>query len=111
GRRRSVGYRGEALSGPVPHFVSTPCAGAMRAAIDLPGLLHAMAGDAYAAVRTDGRGGLDRALEAVEGPGPALLGELERLVVVVAAVIAPGHGLPSADRRNLPAGWPRRLNA
>src|SRR5262245_9512927 len=66
--------------------------GAMRAAEDRSVLLEAVADDMDAAIRACRRQCVDRAFEAVEGVTRAVEGDLKRLVVVVAAGLASGHG-------------------
>src|SRR5262245_10314081 len=63
----------------------------MRAAIHFARRLNAVADNAAVAVRTCGRKGLDRALEAVEGHGPAALRNAHGFVVVVSANVAARH--------------------
>src|SRR5207244_4089563 len=65
--------------------------GAMSAAKDVAGRLDSMPADLAAAMRARGRHRLHRAVEAVEGHRAAGAGDLEGLVVIVAADIASGH--------------------
>src|SRR6476469_8987715 len=66
--------------------------GAMDAAIDGVAVLHAMADDAAAAMRADRRERGDGAFERVEHERAAAHGDLEALVIVVAALRAFAHG-------------------
>jgi hypothetical protein len=66
--------------------------GAMHAAEDGVTMLHAMTDDAAAAMRADRREGGDGAFEAVEDERAAAHGDLEALVVVIAALRAFAHG-------------------
>src|SRR5436853_7939924 len=59
--------------------------GAMSAAKDVAGRLDPVPDDLAAAMRARGRHRLDRAFEAVEGHRAATAGDLEGLVVIVAA--------------------------
>src|SRR5947208_4632954 len=59
--------------------------GAMSAAKDVADRLDPMPDDLAAAMRARGRHRLDRAFEAVEGHRAATAGDLEGLVVIVAA--------------------------
>ena len=68
---------------------------AMSAAIHLSVGLDAVSDDPALAVRTPRREQVNRALETVEGMGLAAARDLKRLVIVVAADFAPGHGGPS----------------
>ena len=68
--------------------------GAMYAAEDGVAVLNTVADDAAAAMRAGGRERLDRAFEAVEDHGAAAHGDLEALVVVVAALRASAHSSP-----------------
>src|SRR6478752_4532875 len=67
--------------------------GAMDAAIDGVAVLHAVADDAYAAMRADRRERGDGAFERVEGERASAHGDLEALVIVVAALRAFAHGV------------------
>jgi NADPH-dependent FMN reductase len=85
-------------SGPIPDRGRTPVLGAVRAAEDDAALLDSVPHDPNAAMSTGWRQGLDGALEAIEGHGPTGRGDLERLIVVVPALVAGGHGsLLAAD--------------
>src|SRR5438132_2957403 len=66
--------------------------GAVRAAIDDIALLDAMPDDPYTAMRACRRELVDRTLEAVERVGLPAQAHLERLVVVIAALVALSHG-------------------
>ena len=66
--------------------------GAMDAAIDRVAMLHAMADDAAAAMRADRRERRDGAFERVEDERAPAHGDLEALVIVVAALRAFAHG-------------------
>src|SRR6266705_2579061 len=66
--------------------------GAMGAAEDRVVLLDAVTDDADAAVIAGRRERMDRAFEAVERMGVSVHRHLERLVVIVAAGFASGHG-------------------
>src|SRR5690606_1454258 len=68
-------------------------------------LLDPMADDPAIAVRTVRCQRMDRALEAVEGVGAAVLRDLERLVVVVAADVALRHGFLLARFRAADAAF------
>src|SRR3954463_9701982 len=61
-------------------------------------LFESVTDDADAAVLAGGRQRVDRAFEAVEGVGGAVHAHLKRLVVIVSARLASGHG-------NLPLGF------
>jgi len=65
----------------------------MDAAEDSAVVLDPMPDDTAAAMGTGGRERLDRAFEAVEDHGAAAHGDLEALVVVVAALFTSRHGL------------------
>src|SRR5712692_1520177 len=76
-------------------------AGAVGAAEERAGGLHAVADDLAPAVRTDWGQSVDRALEAVERVSVTRHADLECLVVVVAADVTARHGHASF------AGLPR----
>ena len=65
----------------------------MDAAEDNAVVLDPMPDDTAAAVKAGGREGLDRAFEAVEVHGAAADGDLEALVVLVAALFTSRYGL------------------
>src|SRR5947209_4159670 len=73
--------------------------GAMGAAKDFMAFLQPMADDADAAMGASRRKRVDRTLETVEDVGRAVHLHLKRLVVIVAAGFASGHGLASRDVR------------
>src|SRR4051794_21438002 len=74
--------------------------GAVRAAVDRPAGLHAVADDAAAAVRADGGERVDRAFEGVESPRPPARDlDRHRGVVLVAADIASRHARGLPERR------------
>src|SRR5436853_6367155 len=75
---------------------------AMSAAKDVAGRLDPMPDDLATAMRARGRHRLDRAFEAVEGHRAATAGDLEGLVVIVAADIALGHCI-SPQKSSCPA--------
>src|SRR5262249_51263759 len=87
-------------SGAVAQLAGALHFGAMRTAEDRAVLLHAVAHDVGAAARACRRHPLDRAFEAVEGVGHAVHDHLKRLVIVIAAGFASGHGR-LADRVHL----------
>src|ERR1700754_3385289 len=92
-RPRRPGCRAEAVakSGDANHL------GAMLAAEEGAVLFEAVTDDADAAVLAGWRQRVDRAFEAVEGVGGAVHAHLKRLVVLVSARFASGHGnLPLA---------------
>src|SRR5262245_44323887 len=68
--------------------------GAMGATEHLGALLQAVADDARAAMGAGRRERTDRAFKAVERVGRAVHLDLKRLVVIVAAGFAFGHGVP-----------------
>src|SRR5689334_2225255 len=65
--------------------------GTMRTAVHFSLRLNAVANDAAFAVRAAGSHGVDGTFKTVEGQRAAILGDSERLVVIIAADIAPGH--------------------
>src|SRR5262245_26848735 len=73
-------------------------AGAVGAAVHLALRLDAVPDDVALAMRAVRSHRMDGAFEAVERHGPALLSDLEGLVVIVAADIALGHGWFSIER-------------
>ena len=66
--------------------------GAVDAAIDGVAMLHAVTDDAHAAMRADRRERGDGAFEGVEGERAAAHGDLEALVIIVAALRTFTHG-------------------
>ena len=78
---------------PIAETLDAFLLGAMDAAEDGAVVLDPMPDDAAAAMRAGGRERLDRAFEAVEDHGAAAHGDLEALVVVVAALFTSRHGL------------------
>src|SRR5215831_5359067 len=90
--RGGLGSR-RAIADPVNAFAF----GAMRAAIHVALRLDAMPDNTAVAVRTFGRQGLNRALEALEGHGPAALRNAHGPVVIVAADVTACHGVRKVD--------------
>jgi hypothetical protein len=68
----------------------------MGAAIDFGALLDAVAHNSAIAMRADRRHSVNGTFEAIEGLRPALLRDLERLVVIVAACVTLRHGFSSS---------------
>src|SRR5437763_5170012 len=89
-------------SGAIPELLHAGGLGAVRAAIDAPVLLDAVADDAAIAVGARRREGLDGALEAVERVRGASHRDLEGLVVLVSA-----HLTASGGHRRPPCEWTR----
>src|SRR5262245_61184058 len=82
---------------PVDEALDALVPGAMDAAIDRVAVLHAVADDAHAAMWADRRERGDGAFERVEHERAPAHGDLEALVVVVAALRAFAHGCFSFD--------------
>src|SRR5262245_51174280 len=82
---------------PVDEALDALVLGAMDAAIDCVAVLHAVADDAHAAMWADRRERGDGAFERVENERAPAHGDLEALVVVVAALRAFAHGCFSFD--------------
>src|SRR5690606_36055599 len=80
---------------PVDEALHAVMLGAVDAAIDRVAMLHPMADDAAAAMRADRRERLYGAFERVEDERLSAHGDLEALVVSVAALRAFTHGCSS----------------
>src|SRR5690606_30744935 len=90
GKARSGAGRG---SDPVFEALHAGVAGAVGAAEEAPVAFGAVADDSAATMLTTWRQRMDRALERVVGAAAAVgKGDLDRLVVLVAANVASGHG-------------------
>ena len=70
----------------------------MCAAINRAALLNSMPQDATGAMRAGRRHGVNGAFEAVEGQCPALLRDLKRFVVIIAAYVTLRHDFFLVDR-------------
>jgi hypothetical protein len=82
---------------PVDEALHAFMLGAMDAAEDRVAVLHAVADDAHAAMRADRRERGNGTFEGVEHERAAAHGDLEALVVIVAALRAFAHGGSSFD--------------
>src|SRR5262245_18360357 len=97
---KSTTTRGNELrraSIPVDKALDALVLGAMDAAIDRVAVLHAVVDDAHAALWADRRERGDGAFERVEHERAPAHGDLEALVVVIAALRAFAHGCFSFD--------------
>src|SRR5690606_137454 len=80
------------ILGAVPQALLAALPGAVRTAEDAAIGFDAMADDRRLTGRAAGRQGADRAFKAVEAVAAAAVGNLEGLVVVIAAFVADCHG-------------------
>src|SRR6266536_3797346 len=84
----------EQRSGTVAQFAHAFRLGTMNATKDRAAFFHAVTDDVGAAVRASRRDAMDRAFETVERVGHPVHDHLKRLVIVVSASFASGHGPP-----------------